>query len=343
MRKLDNTIYVTSEDTYLALDGETLIILREEEKLMQIPLHNIESIVYFGYKGASPALMGECGRRGIRLSFFTPTGRFLCSASGEDRGNVLLRKKQYRISDSEKDSALIAKNFIFGKVYNGRWVLERITRDHPMRVDVEKIKNSAASMSGSLKSILECESLDILRGYEGTAAEQYFSVFDELILQNKDVFKFDNRNRRPPLDPINAMLSYIYAILSHECAAALESVGLDPYVGFLHRDKPGRMSLALDLMEEMRSVIADRFVLTLINNRVVNSKGFEKKENGAVIMNDALRKTILSSWQERKKELITHPFINEKIEWGLIPYVQAQLLARYLRGDIDSYPPFLWK
>ncbi len=343
MRKLLNTLYVTSPDTYLSLDGENIVIQKSDAELARIPLHNVESVIAFGYTGASPALMGACARKNISLSFLTQSGRFLARVTGESRGNVTLRKTQYRISDSDAQSAYIARNFIIGKIHNARWVLERATRDYEMRLDVEKLKKVSQYMAKSLGNIASCECLEELRGFEGEASSQYFSVFDDLILQQKDDFFFKTRNKRPPLDNVNAMLSFVYTLLAHDVAGALEAIGLDAYVGFLHRDRPGRISLALDLMEELRSVYADRFVLSLINKRIVNAGGFTQKENGAVVMDDDTRKTILSAWQVKKQEQIMHPFLEEKLEWGLVPYAQAMLLARYIRGDLDEYPPFLWK
>ncbi len=343
MRKLLNTLYVTSPDTYLSLDGENIVVLKGDTEALRLPLHNLEGIIAFGYTGASPALMGACAKRGIALSFMTQTGKFLARVIGENYGNVTLRKSQYRYSDSDEKSVYIARSFIIGKIFNGRWAIERATRDYPLRLDVEKLKRVSQFMAKTIKNVSQCESLEQLRGFEGEAASQYFSVMDDLILQQKEQFFFKSRNKRPPLDNVNAMLSFVYTLLAHDAAGSLETVGLDAYVGFLHRDRPGRVSLALDLMEELRPILADRFVLSLINKRVVNESGFSQKENGAVIMDDNARKTILSSWQAKKQETITHPFLNEKIEWGLVPYVQAMLLARYIRGDLDEYPPFLWK
>ncbi|MGI6585859.1 MAG: type I-C CRISPR-associated endonuclease Cas1c [Lutisporaceae bacterium] len=343
MRKLLNTLYVTSPDTYLSLDGENIVILKDEEEVSRIPLHNLEGIVAFGYTGASPALMGACAKRNIALSFMKQSGKFLARVVGEVRGNVTLRKAQYRLSDSQEESVKIARNFIIGKIFNSRWVIERATRDYALRLDVDKLKGVSKILANSLKLAAKSEDLEQLRGAEGEAASQYFRVFDDLILQQKESFYFHCRNKRPPLDNVNAMLSFVYTLLAHDVAAALETVGLDPYVGFLHRDRPGRVSLALDMMEELRPVHADRFVISLINKKEVNSSGFTKKENGAVIMEDDTRKTILRAWQRRKQETITHPFLQGKIEWGLVPYTQAMLLARFIRGDLDGYPPFMWK
>jgi CRISPR-associated protein Cas1 len=343
MRKLLNTLYVTSPNTYLSLDGENIVILKDEAEVSRIPLHNLEGIVAFGYTGASPALMGACAKRNIGLSFMKQSGKFLARVVGEVRGNVTLRKTQYRLSDSAEESHKIARNFILGKIYNARWVVERATRDYAIRLDVDKLKGVSKALANSLKSVEQSEDLEQLRGIEGEAASQYFSAFDDLVLQQKESFYFHSRNKRPPLDNVNAMLSFVYTLLAHDVAAALETVGLDPYVGFLHRDRPGRVSLALDMMEELRSVYADRFVISLINKREVNADGFTQKENGAVNMDDDTRKTILKAWQSKKQEIITHPFLQEKVEWGLVPYAQAMLLARFIRGDLDGYPTFMWK
>jgi len=343
MKKLLNTLFVTTPDTYLALDGENIIVKKDGEILRRYPLHNLEAVCTFGYAGISPALMGSCAERNIAMTFMTSNGRFLARVIGEDRGNVILRKEQYRISDDERRSALIARNFIFGKVYNSKWILERAARDHPLRLDMGRMKRITSSLSETLKLVRQVEDLDVLRGMEGTTATQYFSVFDDLILQQKDEFVFQGRSKRPPLDKVNALLSFVYALLANEVSAALEAVGLDAYVGFLHRDRPGRASLALDMMEELRGVCADRLVLTLINKKMVTASGFYTKENGAVLMNDDTRKQVLKAWQEKKQEKILHPYLQENISWGLIPYAQALLLARYIRGDLDEYPPFLWK
>lgn len=343
MKRLLNTLYITSPSRYLSLDGENVVVLEKDTEIGRIPLHNLEAIVTFGYTGASPALMGACAARGIGLTFLTGSGRFLARVSGEVYGNVTLRKEQYRVSENQSASLEIAKNCIAGKVYNSRWVLERAIRDYPMRLDVEKLRCKSQFLQETLKKIPGCDSAGSLLGLEGEAASVYFSVFDDLILQQKDIFQFHGRNRRPPTDKINAMLSFAYTLLTSMCASALETVGLDPYVGFYHTDRPGRKSLALDLIEELRSVMADRFILTLINKKVVSQEGFLQKENGAVIMDENLRKIFLSAWQKKKQEMITHPFLGEKVEWGMVPYVQAMLLARYLRGDLDAYPPFFWK
>ena len=343
MRKLLNTLYVTSENSYLALDGENVVLYENKDELGRIPLHNLEGIVSFGYRGTSPALMGACAERNISLCYLTPQGKFLARVSGRIKGNVVLRQQQYDSSRDEAISLEIAKNCIIGKVYNARWVLERAIRDHSLQIDAEKVKAASNFLKDSLTLIQNSQSKDQLRGYEGEAASIYFGVFDQLILQQKKDFIFTGRNRRPSLDPVNAMLSFVYTLLTNMVTSALESVGLDPYVGYLHVDRPGRASLSLDLVEELRAVMADRFVLSLINRKIVTGKNFSRQENGAILMDDELRKRVLMEWQNRKKEMITHPYLQEKVEWGMVPYVQALLLARYLRGDLDGYPVFLWK
>ena len=343
MKRLLNTLYITGTNRYLSLDGENVVILEQQNEIGRIPLHNLQSIVTFGYTGASPALMGACAKRNIDLTFMTGSGRFLARVTGEVKGNVTLRKKQYRISDDKYQSILIARNFIFAKVYNARWVLERAVRDYSLRLDSEKIKEKSRLLYNSLQNIRTCEDASVLLGLEGEAASVYFSVFDQLILQQKEDFYFKGRNKRPPLDNVNALLSFAYSLLAGMCGSALEGVGLDSYVGFYHTDRPGRISLALDIMEELRGVMAERFVLTLINKRVIKKEHFIQKENGTVFLNDNGRRVFLSAWQERKQDMIKHPFLNEKLEWGMIPHAQALLLARYLRGDLDEYPPFLWK
>ncbi|MEK3910547.1 type I-C CRISPR-associated endonuclease Cas1c [Paenibacillus sp. FSL H7-0331] len=343
MKKLLNTLYITQPDVYLSLDGDNIVLLKEQEKLGRLPLHNLESIITFGYTGASPALMGYCAERNIQIVFFTMNGRFLARVIGESKGNVVLRKKQYAVSEDTILSAKIARNFIVGKIYNHKWIIERMTRDYPMRIDVAQFKAISQQLSAIILDVRACEDLERLRGLEGQAAVSYNKLFDSMILQQKEDFYFHSRSRRPPLDNVNAMLSFAYSLLANDVAAALEGVGMDAYVGFLHRDRPGRVSLALDVMEELRGVFADRFVLTLINKKIVSKEDFLKKENGAVIMKDEARKTFLTAWQNKKQEKITHPYLDEKISWGLVPHAQALLLARYLRNDLDEYPPFFWK
>ena len=343
MKKLLNTLYIRTEDAYLSLDGENVVILKNKTTLGRFPLHQLEGIVSFSRLGASPALMGKCADMNISLCFHTPNGRFLSRIVGREQGNVVLRKTQYRVSDDLSKSNEIAKNFLIGKVFNAKSVLERAVRDYPLRLDIERLERTSEFLRKSIGNIRQAGDLEQLRGLEGEAAAMYFGVFDELILQQKETFRFDGRNRRPPKDKVNALLSFAYSLLTNQTAWALTSVGLDSYVGFLHRDRPGRASLALDLMEELRSVLADRFVLSIINTKVIQSGDFVQKEDGAVLMTDDGRKSFLAAWQNKKQEKITHPYLDEKVEWGMIPFVQALLLARYLRGDLDAYPPFLWK
>lgn len=318
--------------------GENIVVFNKESEIGRVPLHNLERIVTFGYRGTSPALMGACAERNVSLCYLTPQGKFLARVVGKVKGNVLLRKQQYESCTDENRSMEIARNCITGKVYNARWVLERATRDHSMQVDVDRIKKASSQLKDSLDHIRNCQSKDELRGFEGEAAKVYFGVFDELILQQKKDFIFRGRNKRPPIDNVNALLSFVYTLLTNMIVSALETVGLDPYMGYLHTEKPGRVSLALDLIEELRPILADRFVLSLINKKIIS-----KKENGAVLLTDDARKRIITEWQNKKKEVLTHPYLKEKVEWGIVPYVQAMLLARYLRGDLDDYPPLLWK
>ena len=342
MRHLLNTLFITSEDIYLSLDGENVVANREGQAVARYPLHTLSGILSFSYSGASPALMGACAQREIGLTFCTPRGKFLARVSGESSGNVLLRRMQYRMADDPAQSCLIARNMIFGKVYNTRWSMERTQRDHGLRIDGAALSGASRVLKDLLPLINAETSLDSLRGLEGAGASAYFQVLDHMILNDKETFSFQGRTRRPPLDPFNALLSFSYSLLANDCASALESVGLDSYVGFLHRDRPGRTSLALDLMEELRPCLADRFVLTLVNNRVVNAGSFQYREGGAVLMRDDARRIFLRAWQERKRKTITHPYLGEKLPWGLVPYIQALLLARYIRGDLDAYPPCLW-
>ena len=343
MKKLLNTLYVMTEDAYLSLEGETADVIFPDKTHKQIPLHTLNGIVCFSYKGASPALMGKCAEKGILVSFFTPRGKYLCDTGSCTNGNVYLRRTQYRWADDDEKCLSVAKNMITGKIHNAKYLILHYMRDHPLQVDEGRIRIAAERMSDYTQNIETADSIDAVRGIEGNAASVYFGVFDELILQNKDVFCFDGRNRRPPTDPVNCMLSFAYSLLANECSSALRSTGLDPFVGFMHTDRPARSSLALDIMEELRSVFADRFVISLINNRIVNEKSFSFLENGAVIMTDDAKKRFISEWQQKKRDEIIHPFLKEKIPWGLVPYVQSLLLARFMRGDLDGYPPFLWK
>jgi len=342
MKKLANVLYVTLPEAYLALDGENVVVKKEEKVSMRLPLHNLENIVCFSYLGVSPALMGACAERNVGLCFLTPYGRFLGRITGKVKGNVLLRKKQYEVSEKTDESVPIAASFLLGKVANCRKVIERAVRDHAMLVDIQTLGQASAALKGILAVIPECKTIGDLMAFEGSAAKIYFSVFDQLILQQKEDFKFEERTRRPPLDNMNSLLSFLYTLLTNEVASALEAVGLDPYVGFLHQDRPGRPSLALDLMEELRPVFGDRLALSLVNRKQIAGKGFTQKESGGILMDDDTRKIVLTAWQDRKKEEMLHPYLKERIPFGLIPHVQAMLLSRFLRGDLDAYPPFFW-
>lgn len=340
MRKLLNTLYVTTPEAYLSKDGMNVVISVKQQEMFRIPVINIESIVTFGYMGASPGLMKLCTDHGVSLTFLSPNGRFISRVQGQTKGNVLLRKAQYQLADNEQWSLHIAQLFVAGKIQNYRNVLRRYIRDYGDNVDVE---GASKKLDFEKRYALRTSDKTELMGIEGQAANLYFSAFPHLILQQKEDFPFAGRNRRPPKDAANAMLSLVYTLLANDTAAALETVGLDPYVGFFHTLRPGRTSLALDVMEELRAYMGDRFVLSLINKRQIASNDFLYQGEKGVTMTDKGRKTFLTAWQNRKKETIIHPYLNEKVPIGLLPYVQAMLLARYIRNDIDDYPVFLFK
>jgi CRISPR-associated protein Cas1 len=339
MRKLLNTLYVTIPNAYLSKDGETVLVRIEQETRLRVPIHTLEGIVCVGIVSMSPPLMGFCAERNVGVCFLSDHGRFLARIQGPVNGNVLLRREQYRRADDNDASIAITRFLLLAKISNCRTSILRAAREHPSRT----LDQAATQLAQSLRLLATATSVDGLRGLEGDAAKTYFAVFDELILHQKQDFFFHSRSRRPPLDNVNALLSFLYVLLEHDMASALETVGLDPAVGFLHRDRPGRKGLALDLMEELRPVLADRLALSLINRRQVASSGFSRSESGGVNMTDTTRKEILIAWQLRKQEEILHPFLNERIPFGLVPHVQALLLARHLRGDLDAYPSFLWK
>jgi CRISPR-associated protein Cas1 len=346
MKHLLNTLFVTTQGAYLSKEGETVVVSVERETKLQVPIHTLGGIICFGNVLCSPFLLGLCGKNNVHLSFLTENGRFLARVHGPVSGNVLLRRTQYRMADNEMSSKDIAGNIVTGKIANCRNVLLRARRDRIAThagACSEALGNAVRRLANSLEDISEAKTLGEVRGIEGSAAKAYFDVFDDLIMAQKDDFFFRGRNKRPPLDNTNALLSFLYTILAHDVASALEAVGLDPAVGFLHRDRPGRPGLALDLMEELRPYLADRLALSLINRQQIKGKGFSKTESGAVIMDDETRKEVLIAWQKRKQEEIIHPFIEEKIQIGLLPYVQALLMARFLRGDLEEYPTFLWK
>jgi CRISPR-associated protein Cas1 len=343
LRKLLNTLYVTSQGSYLQKEGETVVVEREKQKVLQLPIHTIGDIVCFGNVLCSPFLLGFCAERDVSVSFLSNHGRFLASVQGPVIGNVLLRRQQYRLADDEKATRDIAANIISGKLANCRVVINRTVRDHSQKINADALKEASEKIERIIERIPRMKTADELRGLEGQSAAEYFRVFDHLIIDQKEDFIFKDRNRRPPLDEVNALLSFMYTLLAHDVRSALETVGLDPAVGFLHRDRPGRHGLALDIMEEFRPVIADRLVLSLINRRQVGKKGFTKAASGAVTMDDATRKTILTEYQNRKQDEVFHPYIEEKVPIGLLFFIQSNLMARFIRGDIDGYPPFFWR
>jgi len=343
MKKHLNTLFVTTQGAYLSKEGETVVVKVENETRLQVPVHTIGGIVCFGQVSCSPYLMGFCAEKGVAISFLSEHGRFLARVQGPVSGNVLLRREQYRWADDPVRSANMARAVIIAKIANCRTVLQRALRDHSEKLEEASIRRTVTLLGRCLELCNHETDLEVLRGIEGESAQAYFNVFDHLIVSQKDTFKFEERNRRPPLDNVNCLLSFLYTLLVHDARSALESVGLDPAVGFLHRDRPGRPGLALDLIEEFRPFLADRLALSLINLRQVQDRGFKRMESGAVIMDDDTRKTVLVAYQERKQEEMLHPFLEEKVTIGLLMHMQAILMARHLRGDMDGYPPFIWK
>ena len=343
MKKHLNTLFVTTQGAYLNKEGETVAIKIEQKTRLKIPIHTLDGIVCFGAVTCSPFLMGFCAEKDVALSFLTRYGRFLASVKGPVSGNVLLRRKQFRMADSPETCGQMAGSILTGKLLNCRTVLERALRDHREKMDEVAVKKVSGRLKTYIQKELQKGDANYLRGIEGDAAHQYFSVFNELILSQKQDFKFEGRSRRPPMDRINCLLSFIYTLLVHDVRSALETAGLDPAVGFLHRDRPGRPGLALDIMEEFRPVLGDRLVLSLINRNQVQPDGFQIKESGGVYMDDNTRRTVLEAYQKRKQETLMHPFLNEKVEIGNLFFIQALLLARFIRGDLDGYPPFIWK
>jgi len=343
VRKLLNTLYVTTPDAHLGRERESVLVYVGEEVRFRIPIHNLEGIVTFGYTGASPALMHLCVSRRVALSFLSPSGRLLAKISSPVHGNVLLRKRQYELSDDPDTTLAYARNFVLGKLLNSRAVLRRFLRDHSEKTGTSEISQAVQMITNQIDKLLMAKSVHVLRGIEGEAARAYYGVFNSLILDSTETFFFHGRSRRPPLDRTNAVLSFLYSLLAHDCSAALETVGLDPQVGFLHRIRPGRASLALDLMEELRPYLVDRLTLSLINTNQIDKRDFVVKESGGVLLTDDGRKKIINAWQTRKQQEVTHPYFEERFEIGLVPYAQAMLLARSIRGDIDGYPPFLMR
>lgn len=343
MKKMLNTLYVTTQGAYLHKEGETVVVKVERETRLRLPVHTLSSIVCFGQVTCSSFLMGYCAEKDVSISFLTEYGKFLARVQGPVSGNVLLRREQYRQADCDTATARIARMFVIGKVANSRHIVHRVLRDHVDKVDGNRLDMVCKSLSRYSIRLLQETDAETIRGIEGRTARDYFDCFDQLIVGQKDNFQFTGRNRRPPRDRVNCLLSFIYTLLYHDARSALETVGLDPAVGFLHRDRPGRLGLALDLVEEFRPMLADRLALSLINLGQVRKKGFTVTDSGAVRMDDETRKTLLLAYQKRKQEEIEHPFLKEKISVGMLMFAQAQLLARYLRGDLDGYPPFIWR
>lgn len=342
MKEHLNTLYVTTQGAYLAKDGDTVAVRIEKKTRLRLPLRNLSGIICFGRIGASPSLLAACAESGVAVSFLTPNGKLLARVLGFSPGNVLLRKQQYRASDSDEQSLKIAKSIVLGKIANSRTSLQRSARDISDPEKVGALQHAIRQLRTRLEMVQKANDLDQLRGIEGESANIYFSVFNQMLV-GEDFFHIKGRSRRPPMDPTNSMLSYLYTILSHDVRSACESVGLDSQVGFLHRDRPGRPSLALDLMEEFRPMFVDRFVITLINRRQVSFKDFERQASGSIQMRPDARREMLKQWQERKSEKVYHDFCGDTVTIGLFPFLQARLLARYIRGDLDAYPPYFSK
>lgn len=340
MRKLLNTLYITNPEAVLGKDGENIVIRIDGKEVGRRPVHILEQIVCFNYTGMSSALLALCASHHVAVTFLTAHGEFAGNFHGPVNGNVLLRREQYRIADTQARALPVARNLISAKITNSRKILQRTLRDHSEVVNCAGIQAVTEKLSAAAKTVQTVEDFDSLRGIEGDSAKLYFSVFAEMILQQKEQFYFHERSRRPPKDFTNALLSFAYSLLAAECQSALETVGIDPYVGFFHTDRPGRASMALDLMEELRAYRADRFILSLINRKQITAKDFVQKESGGVLLQEDGRKKFLQEWQKRKQDTIEHPFLQEKLEIGLLPYVQAMLLARFIRGDLEAYPPF---
>lgn len=346
MRKQLNTLYVTTDGAWLHKDGANIVMSVDREERARLPVHMLESLVCFGRVLISPPLLGYCAEQKISVSFLTGHGRFMARVEGPVSGNVLLRREQYRVADDPVRCTAIVHNVLTGKLHNQRTVLGRALRDHGDKlseVNRAALQHAHRRLKRITVVLTHDDTVDLLRGHEGEAALAYFGAFDHLIRVPDAELRFHGRSRRPPLDAVNALLSFLYTLVTHDCRSALESVGLDPAVGFLHRDRPGRPSLALDIAEEFRALLADRLALSLVNRRQIGARDFQTMESGAVVLADDARKTVLTAYQERKRELLQQPFLGEKIAIGLLPFVQAQLLARHLRGDLDGYPPFLWK
>ena len=341
MKKLLNTLYVTTQDAYLRKEGETVVVEKDKHVLLRLPIHTLQGIVTFGNVMTSPFLLNLCAERGVCVSFMSESGKFLARATGPVSGNVLLRLAQMRAYDDKRKKGDIARSFVIGKLLNARNVIMRRIRDHG---ESAVLRDAAEKHADVIRRVRDSPpDVERLRGLEGEAASVYFWCFNELLVAQKEAFSISGRNRRPPTDPMNALLSYLYTLLAHDCRGALEGVGLDPQIGFLHEVRPGRPCLALDLMEEFRAIFADRVALSLVNLRQVGPRDFKTTESGAVEMREEARKTVLQTWQKKKQETILHPFLEERVPAGLLPHLQALLLARHLRKDLDAYPPFIIK
>lgn len=346
MRRQLNTLYVTTEGAWLHKDGANIVMDVDGETRARLPVHMLDGLVCFGRVLVSTPLLGFCAEQGITVSFLTSYGRFQARVEGPVSGNVLLRREQYRRTDDPASCALIVQNILVGKLHNQRAVLGRGLRDHADKLSDAAnaaLQHAHQRLDRIIKKVQAEGDVDVLRGLEGEAAQCYFGVFDHLIRSSDGAMRFRSRSRRPPMDAVNALLSFLYTLLTHDCRSALESVGLDPAVGFLHRDRPGRPSLALDLLEEFRPMMADRLALSMINLKQLTARDFQTMENGAVQLREESRKKVLTAYQERKREDLMHACLGEKAPIALFPFLQSQLMSRHLRGDLDGYPPFLWK
>jgi CRISPR-associated protein Cas1 len=346
VRRYLNTLYLTTEGAYARKDGANIVVEVEGSERLRVPMHLLGGVVAFGQVRLSSALMGFCGEEGITVTHLTQGGRFLARVEGPVSGNVLLRRAQYCALDDPARAVPIVRAIVAAKCVNQRAVIRRALRDHGGYMTNERreaLERAETRLTNIARRAQWASDVNGLRGIEGEAAAVYFDVFDNLVLNTDDAFRFTGRSRRPPLDAMNALLSFLYTLLTHDCRSALETVGLDPAAGYLHALRPGRPSLSLDLVEEFRPQLADRLALSLVNREQIGPGSFRRLDNGAVLLSDDSRKTVLVAWQERKKDELVHPFLDEKIALGLLPHIQAQLLARHLRGDLDGYPPMIWK
>lgn len=340
MRKLLNTIYITNEMAYLTLDGENLVCKVDGKEALRVPFENIENVVCFNYLGCSPAVMGKCVGKTIPINFISPQGNFLAKVCGETKGNVFLRVEQ--IDRFREKGLALAQNTMAAKFSNTRQVIRRTLHDNAELRNDPDIQKVLEVLANGIDEVFQAQTIAEVMGIEGNCAQNYFSIFDRLITNRKVPFTFEFRTKRPPLDPVNAVLSFVYTLATGEFAAALETVGLDSYIGFCHALRSGRSSLACDMVEEIRCVV-ERFVLTLLNLQILGESDFESQISGAVWLNDEGRKKVLTRWQEKKRSDIMHPYLKQKIPFGLLPYIQSNLLAKYVRGDIDEYVPYLLK